>query len=219
MKIRIEWSYKTPKGQEAIFFSEEMPVTTALLIAEDLERTGRSKHIHFIDRFNSSWTVKELKAYVKGIETEPHNVVVYFDGGYELQTRQAGIGCAIYYEKDGKSYRLRANAVYDGLESNNESEYAALYFCLQELEYLEVHHLPVQFFGDSRIVINGLSKEWPVIEEQLTPWMSRIEKKITGLGIQPEYNLIPRKANAEADKLATQALNGIVITAKTEIIA
>lgn len=219
MKIRIEWTYKNPKGQEAIFSSEEMPAETAMMITEDLDRTGRTKNIHFVDQFDSSWTIKEMKAYLKGIETEPHNVIVYFDGGYERNTKVAGLGCVIYYEQNGKSYRLRTNTKSDGLTSNNESEYAALYFSLQELEYLEVHHLPVRFIGDSRIVINGMNREWPAIEEQLVSWADRIEAKLAEMGIQPDFELIPRKANAEADKLATQALNGILIAAASEVIA
>ena len=218
MKIRIEWTYKIPKGQEAVFTSEEMQAVAAMAIAEDLGRTGRVKELHFVDQFDSSWTVKELKAYLKGIETEPHNVTVYFDGGYERTTRSAGLGCVIYYEQNGKAYRLRTNAKLNELTSNNESEYAALHFCLQELEYLEVHHLPVRFIGDSRIVINGMNNEWPAIEEQLTSWANRIEEKMAKLGIQPEYELVPRKANAEADKLATQALNGVMIEAASEVI-
>ncbi len=217
MKIRIEWTYKIPKGQEAVFSSKEIPAETAIVIAEDLERLGRAKNLHFVDQYDSGWTVKELKAYLKGIETEPHNVNVYFDGGYERTGRNAGMGCVIYYEQNGKSYRLRTNTKMDGLASNNEAEYAALYFCLQELEHLEIHHLPIVFSGDSRIVVNGMSSEWPVIEEQLIPWVNRIEEKIAEMGIQPEYKLVPRKANAEADKLATQALNGIVISAESEI--
>jgi len=51
------------------------------------------------------------------------------------------------------------------------------------------------------------------------PWANRIQEKLAEMGIQPEYGLIPRKANAEADKLATQALNGVRITATSEIIA
>lgn len=218
MKIRIEWTYKIPKGQEAVFSSEEIPAETAIVIAEDLERLGRSKNLHFVDQYDSGWSIKELKAYLKGIETEPHNVIVYFDGGYERTRRNAGLGGVIYYEQNGKSYRLRANTQLDELTSNNEAEYAALYFCLQELEQLEIHHMPIRFNGDSRIVINGMSNEWPVIEEQLIPWVNRIEGKIAEMGLQPEYELVPRKANAEADKLATQALNGIVISAESEII-
>ena len=127
MNILIEWIYRIPKGSETVFRSEEMPAAQALLFAEDLERTGRAKNVIFIDRFDSTWTVKEMKGYLKGIETEPHNITVYFDGGFDLETSKAGLGCVIYYEQSGKSYRLRQNAPSDELTSNNEAEYAALY--------------------------------------------------------------------------------------------
>lgn len=72
--------------------------------------------------------------------------------------------------------------------------------------------MPVLFSGDSKIVINGMRGEWPVVEKELNSWADRIEKKIVQMGIQPEYALIPRRDNAEADRLATQALKGIDIT-------
>lgn len=216
MNVIIEWVYRTPKGVETLFRSDEMEVAQALLVAEDLEKTGRAKSVKFVDRFDSSWTMKEMKSYLKGIETEPHNITVYFDGGFDLQTKAAGLGCVIYYEQSGKSYRLRRNASIEGLVSNNEAEYAALHLCLQELEMLGVHHLPVKFVGDSRVVINHMSEEWPVIEESLSSWADRIEVKMNVLGIAPEYELVSRKANTEADRLATQALNGIEVTATIE---
>ncbi|MFB5086042.1 ribonuclease H family protein [Psychrobacillus sp. PGGUH221] len=218
MKIRMEWTYKTPKGAETIFRTDEMPAAQALMLAEDMERTGRTKSLVFLDNFDSSWTIKELKKYLKGIETEPHNVTVYFDGGYDRESSRAGLGCVIYYEQSGKSYRLRRNTSAVGLTSNNEAEYAALHLGLQELEILNVHHLPVRFIGDSQVVINHLSEEWPVVEKDLSSWADKIEKKIKDLGIQPEYELVQRKANAEADRLATQALNGIEIIATSEVI-
>lgn len=216
MNVLIEWIYRSPKGVETTFRSEEMAAAQALVIAEDLEKTGRAKNMQFIDRFDSSWTVKELKSYLKGIETEPHNITVYFDGGFDQTTKAAGLGCVIHYDQSGKSYRLRRNASVTGLTSNNEAEYAALHLCLQELELLEAHHLPVKFFGDSRVVIHHLSEEWPVIEQTLSNWADRIEAKIKALGIDPEYELVSRKANTEADRLATQALKGIEITATIE---
>ncbi|MFJ5768993.1 ribonuclease H family protein [Psychrobacillus sp. NPDC093180] len=217
MIVLIECIYRTPKGVETTFRSEEMPATQALLVAEDLEKIGRAKNVIFIDRFDSSWTIKELKGYLKGIETEPHNVTVYFDGGFDRATSSSGLGCVIYYEQSGKSYRLRRNSFATELVSNNEAEYAAFYLSLQELEILGVHHLPVRFIGDSQVVINHLSEEWPVIEKDLSSWADRIEAKMKDLGIQPEYELVPRKANAEADRLATQALNGIEITGTSEM--
>ncbi|MBZ5202698.1 reverse transcriptase-like protein [Planomicrobium chinense] len=218
MNIRIECTYRTAKGTEAFFRSEEMPAGKGMVIAEDLERTGRAKNLVFVDGYDSSWTMKEMKGYLKGVETEPHNVTVYFDGGYERETQRSGLGCAIYYEINGKPYRLRQNAVVAELLSNNEAEYAALYMAVQELEGLNVHHLPVRFIGDSKVVINQMNGEWPVIEKDLLRWADRIDEKLNSLGIQPEYELIPRKGNAEADRLATQGLNGTEISGTIELI-
>lgn len=219
MNILIEWTYTTARGAETVFRSEEMPHAKALLLAEDMEKTGRVKSLTLTDSFDSTWTVKELRRYLKEIETEPHNITVYFDGGFDRASNKSGLGCVIYYEQNGKSYRLRKNAPSDELTTNNEAEFAAIYLCLQELEYLNVHHLPVHFIGDSRIVINHLGEEWPVFENVLSGWVDRIEKKIKALGIQPTYELVPRKLNDEADRLATQSLNGVSITATKEMTA
>lgn len=217
MNIRIEWVYRIPNGVETVFRSEEMALVEALLFAEDLERIGRAKSMTFIDQFDSTWTVKEMKKYLKEMETEPHNVTVYFDGGFDRATNRSGLGCVIYYEQNGKSYRLRRNAFASGLASNNEAEYAAFHLSVQELEQLNVHHLPVRFIGDSQVVINQMNEEWPVVEKDLSSWADKIDRKLQDLGIRPEYELVPRKLNAEADRLATQALNDIKITATSEL--
>ncbi|KOS71607.1 hypothetical protein AEA09_01045 [Lysinibacillus contaminans] len=218
MKVCIEWIYKTPKGAETTFRSGEMPAAQGLLFAEDMERTGRAKHVIFIDSYNITWTVKEMKAYLKEVETEPHNITVYFDGGFDRATSQSGLGCVIYYEQSGKSYRLRKNAFSAELKSNNEAEYAALYLGLVELELLNVHHLPIRIIGDSQVVINQLNGDWPALEKDLVSWADKIDEKLKELGIKPEYELVSRKSNTEADRLATQALNGIDITAMSEIV-
>lgn len=217
MKVRIEWMYKTPKGTETTLHSDEMSAAQALLMAEDMERTGRVKSLTFIDLHESIWTVKEMKEYLKEIETEPHNITVYFDGGFDHGTSKSGLGCVIYYEQNGKSYRLRRNAFSDELTSNNEAEYASLYLSLQELELLNVHHLPVRFIGDSQVVIKQMDGEWPALEKDLSNWADRIDEKLKNLSIQAEYELVGRKSNAEADRLATQALNGVDIIATSEV--
>lgn len=218
MHVLIEWAYKTPKGAGTVLRSEEMPAAQALLLAEDMERTGCVKSLQFIDRQNTNWSIKELKAYLKEVETEPHNITVYFDGGFDRATRQSGLGCAIYYEQNGKPYRLRKNAFSAELKSNNEAEYAALYLGLVELELLNAHHLPIQIVGDSQVVINQLTGEWPALEKDLSDWADKIDAKLSELGLQANYQLISRKENTEADRLATQALNGIDITGLSEMI-
>ncbi|MFD2045403.1 ribonuclease H family protein [Ornithinibacillus salinisoli] len=217
MNIRIELTYRTPKGTEASFTSDEMRASKALLIAQDLEKSGRLKKISFTDHLENIWSLKELKKHLEEIQTEPHDVKIYFDGGFDLKTKRSGLGCAIYYEQNGKSLRLRKNALVEELDTNNEAEYAAFYFGLQEIELLGVHHLPVTFIGDSQVVINQLNGEWPAYEEQLSNWADRIEAKLEELGIQPEYELISRKKNREADHLASQAMNEIEISSVIEL--
>lgn len=219
MKVRIDWAYKSPKDQVLKFLSEELEVNDAIQIAADLERTGRTKRLQFVDRHNSNWSLKELKNYVAEIETEPHDVIVYYDGGFDRHSKRAGLGCVIYYKQSGKDYRLRKNTAIDELESNNEAEYAALSMAVQELELLGVHHLPVRFIGDSRILVNQMSGEWAMPEQTLARWADRIDQRLEKLGIHPEYEFVPRKENAEADRLATQALNYTVIESLTDMNA
>lgn len=83
---------------------------------------------------------------------------------------------------------------------------------------LNVHHLPVKIIGDSQVVINQLNGEWPALEKELASWADKIDAKLEQFNIQPEYQLVSRKDNAEADRLATQALNGIDITGLREIV-
>jgi len=218
MKIIIEWVYRTPKGTETVFRSDEIPAEQGLKIAQDLEKTGRAKRITFIDQFDSTWTIKEMKRYLKEVEGEPHNITVYFDGGFDIGTGIAGLGCVIYFEKNGKPYRVRKNAQTVGLNSNNESEYAALHLSIVELELLNVKTMPIRFIGDSQVVISQMNGEWAVLEPELAKWADRIDDKLKKLGIHPEFEHVSRKLNAEADRLATQAIHGIEIIAQVELI-
>ncbi|MEN2767574.1 ribonuclease H family protein [Ornithinibacillus xuwenensis] len=217
MKIKIEMTYRTPKGTESTFQSEVMNPEKALLLAEDLAKTGRIKDMTFYDNHDTTWMLKELKRYVEDIDSEPHNVVVFFDGGFDVATKSSGLGCVIYFEQNGKQLRLRKNALVEELQTNSEAEYAALYLAIQALEDLGVHHLPVTFTGDSQGVINQMSDEWPCYEEDLLRWIDKIEGKLMKLGITPEFTLVSRKRNKEADHLATQALNGVEILSQSEI--
>lgn len=137
----------------------------ALMLAEDIEKTGRVQLLEIIDEYDSTWMIKELKKYLKEMETEPHNITVYFDGGFDIQTKASGLGVAVYYEKNGKSHRLRRNAYVSGLDSNNEAEYAALHLALVELDLMDVHHQTIRVIGDSQVVINQLNGEWPAYEK------------------------------------------------------
>jgi ribonuclease HI len=217
VNVVIQWKYVSPKKQEIVLTSDLLPAEKALMIAEDFEKTGRVKELLFIDEQQTSWTKKELTKLLKELETEPHDIVAYFDGGFDKQTQKAGVGTVIYYKQNHQRYRLRANQMLDEIESNNEAEYAAFWFTVQKLEELGVHHLPVTFRGDSQVVLNQLSGEWPCFEDNYNAWLDRIEAKLAKLGINAIFELISRKQNSEADKLATQALENILITSTLEL--
>lgn len=216
LKLRIECNYQTKQGSEASFYSDERDPRVVLDLAEDLQQTGRMKELTILDEYDTTWTIKELKKFLEEVKTEPHDITVYFDGGFDRATQEAGLGCVIYYHQNDKVYRIRKNALVEGLVSNNEAEYAALHLGLKELDLLEVRHLPITFAGDSKVVINQLKDEWPCYDAELIRWMDRIEAKLEANGMTPIYKEISRKANREADQLATQALEGIEITSHKE---
>jgi ribonuclease HI len=127
----IQWTYITPKKRQVVLTSDFLPAEEALRFAEDFEKTGRVKEICFIDQNNVIWSKKELNKLLKEIETEPHDVIAYFDGGFDNETLQGGVGVVIYYKQNNEQYRLRANRQLDELKSNNEAEYAAFWFLVQ----------------------------------------------------------------------------------------
>lgn len=218
MKYQIEWKYKVRGNQNVLFTSEWLHSELAIETGELLEKAGKALDITFIDEMNTSWSLKELRKLTAEIETEPHEVILYFDGGFNNETNEAGLGAVIYYRQGKKKYRLRANERIEEMESNNEAEYAALFFALNLLEELGVHHLPCDIQGDSQVVLKQLEGDWPCYEENLNQWLDRIEDKIKKLGIEPRYQSILRKDNKEADKLASQALEGKMINSKMQII-
>ncbi|HLS59622.1 MAG TPA: reverse transcriptase-like protein [Virgibacillus sp.] len=215
--MTIEFNYKVTQEMETSFRSEQMPIEMAIPVAQEIFKTKYMKDLWFTDDHDRRWSLKDLKKYREGIQDEPHHLQVYFDAGFDQATKQAGLGCVIYYEQNNKKYRLRTNAFVENMRTNNEAEYAALHLTVKELARLGVQHMAVTFTGDSMVVINQLKGEWACYEESLTIWADRIEHELDRLGITPKYKLIPRKQNQEADRLATQALKEISIVSTKEI--
>jgi ribonuclease HI len=218
MKIRMEISYKPKNGTKQYELTTDfLPVQEALFFSEDIEKTGRITKIDFIDETDTSWLKKHLKKYLESLKEEPHNVLIYFDGGFNEEQRLSGVGVVIYFEQNQKYYRLRKNVLLEHLSSNNEAEFAALWTAMNELEQLGVHHLPITIKGDSLVVINQAKGEWPCYEEEHTRWLDRIEEKIQALGLTVTFEAINRAENKEADQLASQALTETFIDATSEV--
>ncbi|MCQ6277844.1 reverse transcriptase-like protein [Bacillus sp. EB600] len=218
MKYKLEWMYKLKENGKILFSSEFISGEVAIQAGEELDKSGKVTDLLFYDEIGTSWTLKEVKKLNSEIEEDPHEVTLYFDGGFQKESNQAGLGAVIFFKQGKKKFRIRANEQFDELETNNEAEYAALYFALSLLEELGVHHLPCEIKGDSQVVLKQLEGEWPCYEEVLNNWLNRIEEKIKSLGIVAKYTAISRNDNKEADKLASQALEGKEIFAKTQLL-
>lgn len=218
MKYKLEWIYKIKGNEGVIFQSDWLGGEAALAVGEDIEKSGKGKDVIYHDERGTTWSTKEMRKLLTEIEEDPHDLTVYFDGGFNKATYQAGLGAVIYYKQGKKKYRIRANELFDEIDNNSEAEYAAMYFALNLLEEMDVLHMTCEFKGDSQGVLMQLKGDWPCYEENLNKWLDRIEAKINKLSIQAKYTPIPRTENKEADKLATQALEGKMINSKMQVI-
>ncbi len=218
MKYKLAWLYRL-KGTDGIrFTSDWMDGETALELGGDLEKGGKALDLEFFDEMGTGWSLKEMRKLLAEVEAEPHDITVYFDGGFNKDTYQAGLGAVIYYKQGKKKFRIRANERISEMETNNEAEYAAMHYAVTLLEEMGAHHMTCRFLGDSQVVLKQLEGEWPCYEESLNRWLDRIEEKIKKLGLEPKYEPIPRSGNKEADKLASQALEGKLINSRMQII-
>ncbi len=217
MKIKLTLEYKGPRTTSIQLESDWIEEKYAENLMDDMLKTGRFTDVSITDEMGREWTRKEYGKLKQKMELEPANPQLYFDGGFDIQTGASGIGVVIYYEKGNEKFRYRANAKLDELETNNEAEYAALYNGLLFLKDIGIQHLPCVIRGDSQGVLKQLAGEWPCYEKALNVWLDRIEALIKELGIKPIIEVISRRDNKEADKLAGQALSDTVIHSHLKI--
>ena len=92
MKYKVEWLYKI-KGTEGVYFTSDWIDGRAVrsLYGEDIEKSNRTSELIFYDEMGQSWKLKELKKLNEEIEEDPHDVMIYFDGGYNRESLQSGL--------------------------------------------------------------------------------------------------------------------------------
>ncbi|MDQ0206217.1 reverse transcriptase-like protein [Alkalicoccobacillus murimartini] len=217
MQLRLEWQYKPPKSKKSYWMkSESMPAKEALLLEEDLTRTGRMISVDFYDELDDKWTKKEVLTFFKKMETEPQDIVAFIDGGYHRESGTAGLGLSIYYTQNQQRWRYRVNERIEGIDNNNEAEFAALAYLFTICEDVGIHHQSITIRTDSKTLYHQANGDWPCYEKEMVQWLDRVEKNSVKLGLRPQYELIGRQDNKEADQLASQALQSIFIQGKKE---
>ncbi|MEW6338385.1 MAG: ribonuclease HI family protein [Acidobacteriota bacterium] len=128
-------------------------------------------------------------------------VVAFIDGGARGNPGEAGCGIVLRFS-DG---RVEEHTVYLGHATNNVAEYAALLAALERL--LAGGARAVEVRSDSELLVKQMTGAYRVKAVHLQgPWLraQELAREFSRFRIAH----IPRAANAAADRLANQAMDG-----------
>lgn len=131
-------------------------------------------------------------------------LIIYTDGASRGNPGHAAYGFSI---RNDQGKVLHQEGQYIGLATNNFAEYSAV---LNALKYInkklkkDTHE--INFFMDSKLVVEQLSGRYKIKSPTLKPLIHRIKEIESNLGLIT-YNHIPRKLNQDADYLANRALD------------
>ncbi len=128
-------------------------------------------------------------------------VDIYVDGASRGNPGEAGAGAAIK-AKDGSV--LKRLKKYLGTVTNNVAEYSALVMALEAARSLGLKE--VRLFADSELVVKQIKGEYRVKSVDLKPLYMEAIALISGFN-RFEIRHIPRELNADADKLANEAID------------
>ena len=96
-------------------------------------------------------------------------------------------------------------AVFLGKKTNNEAEYLALITLLKAAKEQGIKTLKV--FGDSKLVISQVSRQWKINLPHLRLLAQRVWDLSEGMDIS--YHWIPREENKRADILSNEGIDGV----------
>lgn len=134
-------------------------------------------------------------------------LIVFTDGASRGNPGPASYGFVII-DSSGKHLEKVGEKI--GVATNNFAEYSAV---LEALRLISQKHkntsLAVDFYMDSKLVVEQLSGRYKIKSLNLKPLIDQIRILENSLG-KVSYHHIPRTQNKEADLLANMALDGLV---------
>jgi len=134
---------------------------------------------------------------------------VFTDGGSRGNPGAAGIGVAVYGDKDKIIFEKSA---FIGVTTNNVAEYEALLQAMKWLEdFLKQNAVgQVKFFSDSQLLVEQVNGRYKVKQQHLQEYVQKIlalRQKITNAETSTIFLHIPREKNKKADALVNLALD------------
>ena len=125
----------------------------------------------------------------------------YFDGASRGNPGTAGAG-ALLVNENGEV--IWETARFLGTKTNNEAEYTALLLLLKAAKERDIKTLNI--YGDSKLVVSQVSKQWKIILPHLRALAQEAWSLMEGMSVTLEW--IPREKNKLADALSNQGIDG-----------
>ena len=128
-------------------------------------------------------------------------IKLYADGGSRGNPGPSASGFVLLDMKDNIIFE---GGVYLGVTTNNQAEYKALKFALEEAQKLQVR--TVHVYMDSLLVVNQLTGKFKIRNRDLWPIHDAI-KQLAKTFKQINYTHVPREYNKLADGMVNKTLD------------
>ncbi|RLE79399.1 MAG: ribonuclease H [Thermoprotei archaeon] len=125
---------------------------------------------------------------------------IFFDGSSHGNPGPSGIGI-IVFDESGRV--LDKFSRFIGFGTNNEAEYRALIEALRKAMQLGAEK--VELYSDSELVVNQIRGVYSVKDEKLKRLHLKCVELLKNFK-EYEISYVPRELNAEADRLANDAI-------------
>ena len=125
---------------------------------------------------------------------------IFFDGSSHGNPGPSGIGI-IVFDESGRI--LDKFSRFIGFGTNNEAEYRALIEALRKAMQLGAEK--VELYSDSELVVNQIKGVYSVKDEKLKRLHLKCVELLKNFK-EYEISYVPRELNAEADRLANEAI-------------
>ena len=139
--------------------------------------------------------------YVDKSTTHNNEIKLFTDGGSRGNPGPSASGYVLL-SMDDKI--LVEGGVYLGITTNNQAEYQALKFGLEEAQKLNPH--TVHVYMDSLLVVNQLTGKFKIRNRDLWPIHDAI-KQLAKTFKQVNYTHVPREYNKLADAMVNKTLD------------
>ena len=136
---------------------------------------------------------------------------IFTDGGSRGNPGMAGGGVVVMLNDEA----IHEDAIHFGTKTNNEAEYLAVLHALEWLKnnvsngklFNKTEISKVEFYGDSKLVIQQLSQNWKLKEPRMRELAQKCWNIIGLLPYPVGFIHVLRDKNARADELANQAMD------------